>query len=248
MTFILLALFIALAFEYINGFHDTANAIATSVSTRVLTARQAIALAAVLNLLGAMWGGAVAKTIGKGLVDTTFVTVDSIFYALVAAIIWNLITWWLGLPSSSSHALIGGLCGSTLAAAHGNWNVIHWSVVNSKGQMEGLWHKVVMPMFLSPMMGIVLGFGMMALLTVLLRRLTPRFVGRVFGKLQVVSAALMGFSHGTNDAQKTMGILALILWTGTKSGALDGLPNWLAFLHTPDFEIVTRPQFSWTQK
>lgn len=238
MTFILIAVFIALAFEYINGFHDTANAIATSVSTRVLTPRQAILLAASLNLLGALWGGAVAKTIGKGLVDTSFVTPESIFYALMAAIVWNLFTWWLGLPSSSSHALIGGLCGSTLAAAHGSWKVIHWSFRNDSGQMEGLWHKVVMPMVLSPVMGILIGFLMMALLTILLRRLTPRFIGKVFGKLQVVSAAFMGFSHGTNDAQKTMGIITLLLYTGTNSKAFDALPHWLAFLRTPEFAVA----------
>jgi PiT family inorganic phosphate transporter len=239
MIFILLAVFVALAFEYINGFHDTANAIATSVSTRVLTPRQAIALAACLNLLGALVGGAVAKTIGQGLVDTNFVSIHSIFSALLAAIIWNLLTWWLGLPSSSSHALIGGLCGSTLAAAGGNWHVIHWSVMNpSSGHMEGLWHKVVMPMFLSPFLGIVVGFLMMGLLTILLRKLTPRIIGKVFGKLQVVSAAFMGFSHGTNDAQKTMGIITLILFTGTKDGSFADLPTWLHFLRTPEFDIA----------
>src|SRR5512143_2778536 len=129
MTLILTVVVVALVFEYINGFHDTANSIATVVSTKVLTPRQAVVLAAVTNLLGAMWGTAVAKTIAGGLVDTKLVTLtsDVIICALIGAIVWNLITWWFGLPSSSSHALIGGLCGSALAASHNHWHVIIWA-------------------------------------------------------------------------------------------------------------------------
>src|SRR5512140_2509746 len=121
MTLVLTVIFIALVFEYINGFHDTATSIATVVSTKVLTPRQAVLLAAITNLLGALWGTAVAKTIASGLVDSKIVTSEILVCALLGAIAWNLITWWFGLPSSSSHALVGGLCGSALAAAHNNW-------------------------------------------------------------------------------------------------------------------------------
>jgi inorganic phosphate transporter, PiT family len=239
MTLVLIILVLSLVFEFINGFHDTANAIATSVSTKVLTPRQAVALAAACNLLGAMVGVKVATTIGQGLVDTAHVLPVTIITALIAAIAWNLLTWWLGLPSSSSHALIGGLCGSTLAAAHGRWSVIHWSVVNqATGRAEGLWPKVVMPMLVSPIIGIVGGFVLMLLLMMVLRKCTPRWVNLVFSKLQLLSAAWVGFSHGTNDAQKTMGIMALVLWISTNRGALEGLPPWLKFLETPNFEVA----------
>src|SRR5271165_4904603 len=130
MTFFLLVLLAALAFEYINGFHDAANAIATVVSTKVLTPRQAICLAAICNLAGAFIGTQVAKTVGKGLVDTGAITMSTVLAALIAAIGWGLLTWWLGLPSSSSHALVGGLCGAALATAHGRWNVLRWSVID----------------------------------------------------------------------------------------------------------------------
>ena len=126
MTLVLCVILFGLVFEYVNGFHDTANAIATVVSTRVLSPRQAIMLAAVCNLIGALWGTAVATTIGSGLVETDVVNLQTVFWALLAAIAWNLLTWWLGLPSSSSHALIGGLCGATLASAGGDWSVIRW--------------------------------------------------------------------------------------------------------------------------
>ena len=239
MTLILLAFLVALAFEFINGFHDTANAIATSVSTKVLTPRQAIALAALANLLGAMAGVSVATTIGKGLVDVAFVTPQTVFCALLGAVLWNLFTWWLGLPSSSSHALIGGLCGATLASARNDWSVVHWAVRNpASGKLEGLWPKVVAPMFTSPVLGILIGFLVMLALFALLYRLRPYVINRVFGKLQIASAAFMGFSHGTNDAQKTMGIMALILFSGTQSGAFDQLPAALAFLRTPEFKVA----------
>lgn len=239
MCLILLVILIALVFEYINGFHDTANSIATTVSTKVLTPRQAVLMAVVFNLLGAMVGVSVATTIGRGLVDVNFVTTQTITCALLAAIAWNLLTWWLGLPSSSSHALIGGLCGATLASSGGHWAVIRWSVPNpATGGMEGLWPKVVMPMFLSPLFGILGGFILMTLLIILLQRLAPRVINRVFGKLQLASAAWMGFSHGTNDAQKTMGIIALILYTATNNGTFDSLPEWLAFVRTPKFEVA----------
>jgi PiT family inorganic phosphate transporter len=238
MGFVLFVIVTALVFEYINGFHDTAISIATSISTKVLTPRQAVILATVCNLAGALVGVSVAKTIGKGLVDTNFVTPFTIFCALLGAILWNLLTWWLGLPSSSSHALIGGLCGATLASSHGHWNVIRWSVMNvNTGGMEGIWPKVVKPMFLAPVVGFAAGFLLMLLLLLLLHRIRPRLLNVGFSKLQLLSAAFMGYSHGTNDAQKTMGIIALLLFTGTANGAFDGLPACLHFLRTPEFKV-----------
>lgn len=217
----------AIIFEYSNGFHDAANAIATVVSTKVLTPRQAILMAAFFNLTGALLGGAVASTIGKGLVDANVVTSATVLCALLAAFSWNIATWWGGLPSSSSHALIGGLCGAALATAHGNWSVLKWHT--------GLWPKVVVPMITSPILGFILGGAVMFLLLVVLHRFTPFVVQSIFGKLQVFSAAWMAHSHGTNDAQKTMGIITLALFTGTKAGHFDNIPAWLHFLRTPTF-------------
>jgi PiT family inorganic phosphate transporter len=230
MLIFIAVLLAAVIFEYSNGFHDAANAIATVVSTKVLTPRQAIAMAAIFNLTGALMGGAVASTIGKGLVDTNVVTLVTVLCALIAAFVWNIATWWLGLPSSSSHALIGGLCGAALATAHGQWSVIKWHT--------GLWPKVVLPMLASPVAGFLLGGLVMFLLFVSLRKLTPNFIQSLFGKLQIGSAAWMAHSHGTNDAQKTMGIITLALFTGTKAGAFDRLPSWLVFLKTPTFEGI----------
>jgi inorganic phosphate transporter, PiT family len=239
MTLILIVLLVALIFEYINGFHDTANAIATVVSTKVLTPRQAIILSTLFNLLGALTGVAVAKTIGQDLVDARFVSATTLLAALLGAIAWNLLTWWLGLPSSSSHALIGGLCGATFASARSDWSVIKWSVLNpATHKVEGLWPKVVAPMFLSPACGIIVGFGFMALLMVLLRNWRPRVVKLVSGRCQLLSASWMSFSHGTNDAQKTMGIIALTLFTATtKTTAFEQLPSWLEFLRAPEFKV-----------
>src|SRR6184192_279826 len=221
--------FAAIVFEYSNGFHDAANAIATVVSTKVLTPRQAIVMAAIFNLTGALLGGAVASTIGKGLVDTNVVTMATVLSALIAAFTWNIATWWVGLPSSSSHALIGGLCGAALATAHGNWSVLKWNT--------GLWPKVVVPMITSPLAGFFLGALVMFALFLIFHRFTPAAVHSVFGKLQIFSAAWMAHSHGTNDAQKTMGIITLALFTGTKAGSFDHLPGWLNFLKTPVFAL-----------
>jgi PiT family inorganic phosphate transporter len=239
MIFFLLVLLAAFAFEYINGFHDSANAIATVVSTKVLTPRQAIVWAAFWNMFGALAGTAVATTIGKGLVDTSVVTMPTVLAALLSAIIWNLATWWLGLPSSSSHALIGGLCGAALASADGRWSVLKWSVVDAKGAHNGLWPKIVLPMVSSPVAGFAIGMIFMFLLTVLLRKAAPRLVSLIFGKAQLLSAGFMGYSHGSNDAQKTMGIITLALFTGTQAGVFAHLPGWLSFLQMPEF-IVPR--------
>lgn len=233
MTLILIVILVALTFEFINGFHDTANSIATVVSTKVLTPRQAIMLAAITNLIGALVGHAVAKTISSGLVDATFVTTATIICALLGGIVWNLLTWWLGLPSSSTHALVGGLVGATLANAQNNWDSILWStekIKDGKIVHEGILHKVVIPMFSSPMIGLVGGFVVMTLLYALLRNSRPMWVNRFFGRAQVFSAGYMGFAHGLADAQKTMGIITLALVTATSAGTFNDLPNWLNFL------------------
>ena len=230
LTLVFCVIFVALAFEFINGFHDTANAIATSVGTKVLTPTQAIILSTVFNLIGALAGVAVAKTIGKDLIDAKFISSVTILAALASGITWNLVTWYYGLPSSSSHALFGGLCGAALASAHGNWQVIKWST--------GLWPKVVKPMFLAPGTGFLLGFLVMTLLMLFLRRVKPRLVNLLFGKAQLVSAAWMSFEHGRNDAQKTMGIIALTLFTASsQQGTFDNLPSWLSFLRLSEFRI-----------
>jgi PiT family inorganic phosphate transporter len=249
MTLILTVIVIALIFEYINGFHDTANSIATVVSTKVLTPRQAVILAAFTNLFGAMWGTAVARTITGGIVDSGLVamTSDIIICALLGAIVWNLITWWFGLPSSSSHALIGALCGAALAASHGNWHSIIWSQPSEKHWYLGgglLW-KVLVPMILSPLAGFILGFIIMALLYITLRNQRPFRVNKFFGKAQIFSAGAMGFMHGTNDAQKTMGIIALVLLAGTKAGHFNELPEWLSFLKTPEPDPGKPLEIAW---
>ncbi len=238
MTLFLLVLLAALVFEYINGFHDTANAIATVVSTKVLTPRQAIVWAAAWNLVGAMAGTAVAQTISGGLVDPNAVNMVTVLCALVSAIVWGLFTWWLGLPSSSSHALIGGLCGAAFATAKGDWGVLIWSSHNAKGAAIGLWPKVVLPMFSSPLFGFIGGALLMWLLVIILHKVTPRVVNVIFGKAQLLSAGFMGFGHGSNDAQKTMGIITLALFTGTTSGAFKDLPEWASFLRVTEFKGI----------
>ena len=236
---------VALVFEYINGFHDTANSIATVVATKVLSPGQAVLLAAATNLLGALWGTAVAKTISSGLIDSGVVAVTPqvLICALLGATIWDLITWWRGLPSSSSHALVGGLCGARSRAASNNWSaLIWWQGGVHWWEGKGLLPKVVLPMVTSPMLGFVLGYapdgravcgdcvsGLAARIGTASSRRT-RFVNAFFGKAQLVSASAMGLSHGTNDAQKTMGIIALALATATAAGSLDQLPSWLSFL------------------
>ena len=245
LTLVLIVVLTALTFEYINGFHDTANSIATVVATKVLSPMQAVALAAGMNLLGALAGTAVAKTIASGLINLDVVQVGSqlILCALIGGIVWNLITWWKGLPSSSSHALIGGLLGAALAAASNNPNSIIWSApADPWYKSAGVLWKVIVPMVSSPMLGFIAGFlvmgvlfavisGMAASGGMLARIARPRWVNGFFGKFQIVSAAGMGFAHGLNDAQKTMGIIALALVSAQVAGTLDALPPWLEFLH-----------------
>ncbi len=239
MTLVLTVVLVALIFEYINGFHDTANSIATVVSTKVLTPRQAIFLAATTNLFGALFlGTAVAKTVSSGLVEAKFVTSHTIICALLGAIFWNLLTWWFGLPSSSSHALVGGLVGATIASAHGDWGALIWSKPPAATahwyEGSGILYKVLLPMVLSPLAGLMFGFLIMSGLYLFCLQWRPRTVNNTFGKLQIFSAGYMGLSHGQNDAQKTMGIIALALVAGTKSGDLAHVPEWLSFLRIED--------------
>jgi PiT family inorganic phosphate transporter len=199
---LLTVLGLALAFDYINGFHDTANAIATSVSTRALKPQYAIVMSAIANFAGAFTGTAVANTVGNGLISSQVESQTVVAAALVGAIVWNLVTWWLGIPSSSSHALIGGLLGAAAAAAGtGAWNV------------DGIVGKVLIPLVSSPVAGFVIGLGLMVVIFNVFRRARPRVMNDNFRRLQVVSAAFMAFSHGSNDAQKTMGVMTLALVT-----------------------------------
>jgi PiT family inorganic phosphate transporter len=238
MLLVFSVILVALIFTYTNGFHDTANAIATVVGTKVLTPRQAIILATITNLIGAMVGAAVANTIASGLVDTKFIPPDfaspMLICALLTAIFWNLVTWYFGLPSSSSHALVGGLVGAALAAAHGDWHAIIWSKAPELGKHcwagSGVFYKVVIPMIVSPVLGFIIAFIIMAGLYISLLKVRPLTVSRTFSRLQLLSSSYMGFSHGTNDAQKTMGIIALALVTATKAGTFDPLPGGLGFL------------------
>src|SRR5215210_5642237 len=202
---------VALFFDFTNGFHDTANSIATTVSTRALSPRLAVLSAAVLNFLGAFVSFAVAATIAKGIVDQEVITLEIVLAGLVGAITWNLITWYLGLPSSSSHALIGGIVGS--AAAAEGFGVVKWG---------GLKEKVLIPSLLAPIMGAVVAGILMIGVLWIIRKRAPGIVNRVFRRLQLVSGGFVAFTHGTNDAQKTMGIIALAL---VSSGHL-----------SPDFE------------
>ena len=194
--------FVALAFDYINGFHDAANSIATVVSTRVLSPGQAVVWAAFFNFIAAFtFGTAVAKTIGKGMIDLSAVTFGVIFAGLMGAIIWDLITWYYGLPTSSSHALIGGYAGAAVANAG-------FGVIIVSG-----WTKTLIYIILAPMIGLTMGLLLAVAIFWIFRRARPQRIDRVFRKLQLVSAALYSLGHGGNDAQKTMGIIAGVLVT-----------------------------------
>jgi inorganic phosphate transporter, PiT family len=208
---------VALFFDFTNGFHDTANAIATSVSTRALTPRTAVLLAAILNFAGAFVSFAVAATIAKGIVNPEVITLSVILAGLVGAITWNLITWFLGLPSSSSHALIGGVAGSAIAAS--GPDVINWS---------GIWDKVVLPGLLSPTIGFAAALALMLVIVWVIRKRSPTRVNRVFRRAQIVSGSFVAFTHGTNDAQKTMGIMSLaLIVSGHLDADFDRPPTWV---------------------
>jgi PiT family inorganic phosphate transporter len=238
MILVVCVIIATLIFTYTNGLNDTANSIATVVATKVLTPMQAVLMATVFNLVGAMVGKEVAHTIGKGLVDVQFITLGTLLAGVSAAILWNLLTWYLGLPSSSSHGLIGGLCGAALASAHGHWAAIIWSGTDPvTHQSIGILNKVIVPMITSPVAGLILGFLVMKTLYIFLWDWRPSKVHRIFGRLQILSASYMGFGHGFNDAQKTMGIIVLALVTATNSGAMDNLPSVFGFLKMSEFTI-----------
>jgi phosphate/sulfate permease len=206
---------VALAFDYTNGFHDAANAIAVAVSTKALTPRAALALAAVANLIGALISTSVAKTVGEGIIDapTGSEGLQLVFSALIGAIVWNLITWYFGLPSSSSHALIGGLVGAALAAAHS----VQWM---------GILDKVIIPMVVSPLVGFGLGYLFMLVILWSFRRANAHKAHRGFRYAQIASSAAMALGHGMQDAQKTMGIITLALVTAGQIDTFD-VPLWV---------------------
>ena len=208
---------VALFFDFTNGFHDTANAVATSVSTRALTPRTAVLVASAFNFVGAFVSLKVAATVATGIVDPEAVTLSVVLAGLVGAISWNLFTWLLGLPSSSSHALIGGVGGAAIAAA--GWDVIDWG---------GVWEKVIKPGVMSPVLGFLIALVLMLVIFWVIRHRSPTRVNRVFRRAQIVSGSFVAFTHGTNDAQKTMGIIALaLISTGHLQAEPFEVPFWV---------------------
>jgi PiT family inorganic phosphate transporter len=206
---------VALGFDFTNGFHDTANAVATSVSTRAVPPRVAVLVAALANLAGAFVTTAVAKTVGSGIIDTGLATEKTVLAALLGAIAWNLITWWLGLPSSSSHALIGGLVGAALVQS------------GSRGvEWHGIAHKIAIPALLAPAIAFAAAFLLLLTVYWVFQRLTPGIAGRGFRIGQLATGTWVAFTHGANDAQKTMGVIALALF---EAGRLDHfyIPTWV---------------------
>lgn len=234
-----LVIIIAFIFEYINGFHDSANAISTVVSTKALSPKRAIMYAAVMNFVGALCGTHVAKTIGAGLVSPEHVTQTVILCALLAAITWNLIVWFFALPSSSSHALIGALLGASIAHAASKLDKSYELIIKIPSfhfqhpalgiiNSHNVVYKVLYPMIVSPALGFTIGFLVIMLLTKIFYRYRPEFINRLFRKLQLFSAGFLAFSHGSNDAQKTMGIITLSLTTfGVISNKNFEIPLWV---------------------
>ncbi|MDP4095770.1 inorganic phosphate transporter [Paenibacillus sp. P96] len=211
-----IVIFLALAFDFINGFHDTANAIATSISTRALTPRRAIILAAVMNFVGAMMFTGVAKTIGGSVANPAELSngIDIVIATLLAAIIWNLVTWWFGIPSSSSHALIGSLAGAVFVGAGSD-------KVNWTGFID-----IVKALIFSPLIAFAIGYVVMTILKFIFARKSPHTVNKGFRTMQVLTAALQSFTHGTNDAQKAMGIITFALVSGGFQDHLE-VPLWV---------------------
>jgi inorganic phosphate transporter, PiT family len=207
---------VALGFDFTNGFHDTANAVATSVSTRALSPRLAVLVAAAANLAGAFVTTAVAKTVGKGIIDPALATSQTVLAALAGAITWNLLTWWFGLPSSSSHALIGGLVGAALAQSGSSG--VEW---------HGLAHNVAIPAVIAPAIAFVGAFLLLLAIYWLLVWMTPGLANRTFRLGQLGSGTWMAFTHGANDAQKTMGVITLALVTSGHQAEFDHIPTWV---------------------
>jgi len=228
VSLLIVVIVAAVVFDFINGFHDAANAIATVVSTGVLPVRTAVIIAGICNFGGAMMGTAVAKTVASGFADPAIVTQTVVLAALLGAITWNLITWWHGIPSSSSHALVGGLAGAVVA--HAGSGAFKWSALGE---------KVLLPLVLSPLIGFAMAFAAMIGLTWAVRRMRPQSVHRASRKLQFVSACMMALGHGSNDAQKSMGIIALALAAFVAAGH-GGLPAWMIPRgdHIPTWVIV----------
>jgi len=215
VTLLVVVIVIGLAFDFTNGFHDTANYVATWVGTRALSPRWAVLVSAAANLAGAFVTTAVAKTVGKGIIDTGLATDRTVLAALLGAIAWNLLTWWFGLPSSSTHALIGGLVGAALVQS------------GSKGvDWSGIWQKVILPGAASPLIGFVGAFALLVVIYRIFHRLTPGVANRGFRLGQLVSGTWVAFTHGANDAQKTMGVIALALFT---HGSITSfyIPTWV---------------------
>lgn len=229
VVLVLITILVALIFDFVNGFHDSANSIATVVSTRVLSPRLAVLWAATFNFLAAFFlGTAVAKTIGSGMIHLEFVDQYVVLSALFGAIVWDLLTWWWGLPTSSSHALIGGYAGAAMANAalhHGLGSI--FSVI-----IPGGWYKTLIFIVLAPVIGLVLGFIFMLSIYWIFRRSAPQPVDKLFRRLQLLSAAAYSLGHGANDAQKTMGIIAGALYTGGFMTKSDMLGSW-GRLHWP---------------
>jgi PiT family inorganic phosphate transporter len=230
---LVLVLVTALVFDYINGFHDAANAIATVVSTGVLPIRTAVLIAGVLNFVGAITGTAVAKTIASGFADASDVTQTVVLAALIGASAWNLITWWYGIPSSSSHALIGGLAGAVVT--HAGWSHFNWGT---------LVKKVLVPLVVSPFFGFVLAFFVMTGTIWFIRglKIRPASVNKGSRALQLASASAMAFAHGSNDAQKSMGIMTLALVSFVATKGAGSLPAWMAPAadgHVPQWVVVS---------
>jgi inorganic phosphate transporter, PiT family len=216
LTLLVIVVAVGLAFDFTNGFHDTANYVATWVGTRALSPRMAVALSAAANLAGAFVTTAVAKTVGKGIIDSGLATQQTVLAALIAAIAWNLVTWWLGLPSSSTHALIGGLCGAALVQS-GQKGVL-WG---------GVWEKVVLPGIASPAIGFAGAFLLMVVIYRVFFRAPPGLAHRSFRYGQLVSGTWVAFTHGANDAQKTMGVIALALAVHGGHPARLDIPSWV---------------------
>lgn len=209
---------LTLVFDFTNGFHDAANAIATVVSTRAMSPLWAVIYGGVLNLIGALLSTKVAATIGSGLVDTGGLTIHTVLFTVIGAITWNMITWYKGLPTSSSHAIIGSLLGAAFFSSQAGHDSIQWGK---------LVDKVVVPMIVSPVLGIAIGFAVMSIVMWVVWKMSPSTVRRIFSKLQIVSAGFMALNHGTNDAQKSMGIMALALVLAQPAGTAFEVPQWV---------------------